>query len=140
MLTPGSAPELLLCKNATDCGIKLGKLRKMLRFVAFSLNMKTVYSKYIDASAVSKDYSGGMNIGGSYAEIIPDYSSIPGTILSTSIVALGNDATYSSNNTLSKNTVLASIARNGAKITKVGVFSSDIQTVRVSIAVIYTKL
>lgn len=88
-------------------------------------------------SAIASTSSGVLSGFSNFATLIPDYSNIDGTIISTSLVRLGNDSTQGASGAVTATTILTSLVCDGAKITKIGVLSSVYQTIRAAVAVVY---
>ena len=118
---------------------ELGYLDGVTSNVQSQLSQKSpiIYDKKIFASAIASNTLSSFGLSGYYADIIPDYSSLSGkTIISSSLIMLGNDATGGSEE-LTSTTLLASMTYNSNTISKVRAFSTVYQTVRLVIKVIY---
>lgn len=100
------------------------------------LNSDLIRIAFIETESVSQ-YTQDLIVGSYVATIVPDYSTVKGNILGSTLVAFGADG-YESG-ILSNKIVLGSIARSESKISKIVIFTNVMRTIRTRIAVFYTQ-
>ena len=142
---PTSYINLPVIQDNLPLGTLMGTFTVAMSNMRYMYNHKQneIKRMVISSSAVSSSQS-GLLVGSYYAEITMDYSKVPGTILASSIVVLGTDITQppesSGTSTLARNCILCSIAtdsRDSGKITKIGVATDAVRTIRAFVAVLY---